>query len=117
LDITFQKAKNGEETALAGNFFLHSNYAPIKEAERFVENLNIPYTPSIIIITEAALSYVTLFLKKKFPTARLGVIRYSSYLRALNFGASCVIDAASSIFFTNYTTNTIMDKEFYFYTC
>ena len=52
LNILFQKAKNGEETAIADKLFLHSNYAPSKEAERFVENLSIPYTPSAIIITE-----------------------------------------------------------------
>jgi len=111
LDITFQKAKNGEETALAGNFFLHSNYAPIKEAERFVENLNIPYTPSIIIITEAALSYVTLFLKKKFPTARLGVIRYSSAFNEYNSNFDFVLNYYDHNNFEAYLETIFTEEE------
>ena len=39
MKITIQKAKNGEDTATADGHFLHSNYAPVKEAQRFVENL------------------------------------------------------------------------------
>ena len=89
MNITIQKAKNEEETAVADGHFLHSNYAPKKEAERFVENLKIPYNPSAIIITEPALSYVTEYLKKKFPGVKLGAIRYSetfaSYNKAFDF--------------------------------
>ena len=76
MKITIQKAKNGEETALADNHFLHSNYAPLKEAERYVQNLNPPYNPSLIIISEPALSYCADFLRQRFPAAKIGVIRY-----------------------------------------
>ena len=34
MNITIQKAKNGEETACTEGHFLHSNYAPKKEAEQ-----------------------------------------------------------------------------------
>ena len=84
MNIIIQKAKNGEETALYGNHFLHSNYAPIKEAERFVNNLQLSYIPSLIVITEPALSYVAVFLKKRFPETRLGVIRYSESFNNYN---------------------------------
>lgn len=84
MKITIQKAKNGEETAIFENHFLHSNYAPMREAERFVDNLQLPYTPSYIIITEPALSYISIFLKKRFPDIKLGVIRYSNAFKNYN---------------------------------
>ena len=76
MKITIQKAKNGENTALADGHFLHSNYAPVKEAQRFVENLALPFIPKIIILLEPALSYAADFLRIRFPNIKLGVIRY-----------------------------------------
>ena len=76
MQITFQTAKNGEETAAADNIYLHSSYAPSKEAERFVEGLTFSYTPQIIIITEPALSYAAKFLRQRYENAKIGVIRY-----------------------------------------
>ena len=76
LKITIQKAKNGEETALVENHFLHSNYSPVKEAERFTQALVLPYAASKIIITEPGLSYILPFLKNKFPGSKIGAIRY-----------------------------------------
>ena len=76
MNIIFQKAKNGEDTALVENLYLHSAYNPQKEADRFVENLQPPFQPEIIIITEPALSYVALPLKNKFPTCKIACIRY-----------------------------------------
>ena len=75
MHIVIQKAKNGEDTALAEGHFLHSNYAPSKEAERFVQNLKLPYTPSSIILIEPALSYQAKYLRKYFPGVRVGAIR------------------------------------------
>ena len=77
MEIIIQKAKNGEDTATADGHFLHSNYAPEKEAERFVQNLSLPYNPSSIIITEPALSYSAKALRKRFPDIKLGAIRYT----------------------------------------
>ncbi len=76
MQITFQTAKNGEATALADNVYLHSSYAPSREAERFAQGLNFPYKPQIIIITEPALSYSAKFIREKFNNAQIGVIRY-----------------------------------------
>ncbi len=76
MNITIQKAKNGEDTAVIEGHFLHSNYSPKKEAERFVQNLNLPYFPSAIIITEPGLSYVAEYFKIKFPSIKIGAIRY-----------------------------------------
>ena len=72
MKITIQKAKNGEDTATADGHFLHSNYAPVKEAQRFVENLKLPYNPSSIIITEPGLSYITPFLRERFTEIKIG---------------------------------------------
>ncbi len=76
MELSIQKAKNGENTAIADGHFLHSNYAPVKEAQRFVENLALPFIPKIIIILEPALSYTADFIKIRFPDIKLGAIRY-----------------------------------------
>ena len=85
MKITIQKAKNGENTALADGHFLHSNYAPVKEAQRFVENLTFPFTPKIIILLEPALSYSAYFFKERFPNIKLGVIRYEKAFEEYNY--------------------------------
>lgn len=84
MEITIQKAKNGENTAIADGHFLHSNYAPVKEAQRFVENLTLPFIPKIIILLEPALSYAADFLHSRFPDIKLGVIRYQKEFEGYN---------------------------------
>lgn len=111
MKVTIQKAKNGEETAIFENHFLHSNYAPVKEAERFVENLQLPYIPSIIIITEPALSYITVFLKKRFPDIKLGVIRYTSDFENYNNGFDLVLNYYEHSDFENFLENKLNEEE------
>lgn len=111
MKIFIQKAKNGEETALAEGLYLHSNYAPEKEAQRFVENLSLPYTPSSIIITEAALSYTGIFLKAKFPELRIGVIRYTSFFEKYNSKFDFVLNYFEHPDFEAYLENTFSEEE------
>ena len=111
MKITIQKAKNGEDTALADNHFLHSNYAPLKEAERFVENLKLPYQPSLIIITEPALSYVSSFLRKRFPDIRLGVIRYSNDFESYNKAFDLVFNYFEHPDFEAYLEKALNEEE------
>ena len=92
MQIQILKAKNGEDTASVDGHFLHSNYAPKKEAERFVENLLLPYTPSSIIISEPALSYTAEYLRKRFPDIKLGAIRYCNDFSAYNSGFDFVLN-------------------------
>lgn len=92
MNITIQKSKNGEDTAIADNHFLHSNYAPVKEAERYIENLSCTYDPIAVVITEPALSYIISPLRKKYPEARIGVIRYSNYFQKYNFNFDFIIN-------------------------
>ena len=92
MNISIQKAKNGEETAVAENCFLHSGYAPSKEAERYVESLKIAYEPKVVIVCEPALSYIADFLRKRFPEAKLGVIRYTDFFAAYNSKFDFVIN-------------------------
>lgn len=75
MEVTFQLAKNNEETVSINKVFLHSSYDPIKEAQRFSDSLLIPYTPEYIFITEPGLSYCVPFLRKRFPNSKLCVIR------------------------------------------
>lgn len=75
MEFTFQLAKNNEQTVLVNNYFLHSSYNPSKEAERIVENLDVPFTPENIIVIEPALSYCAKYLKNKFPASKLYALR------------------------------------------
>ncbi|NLK45115.1 MAG: motility associated factor glycosyltransferase family protein [Treponema sp.] len=74
--INFAKAKNGADICIKDGFYLHSNYNPQKEAERFVETIKPDYMPSAIIVTEPALSYAIPFLKEKFPNSKFCAIRF-----------------------------------------
>ena len=92
MKIIIQKAKNDEETASVDGHFLHSNYAPVKEAQRFADNLTIPYTPSAIIITEPGLSYLADILKEKFPFSKIGAIRYCDAFNSYNSSFDFVLN-------------------------
>ena len=111
MDIIIQNAKDGDETAIAEGFYLHSNYAPRKEAQRFVENLTIPYTPSAIIITEPALSYAADFLRNKFPELRIGVIRYSDYFEKYNSKFDFVLNYFEHPDFEVYLESIFTEEE------
>ena len=111
MQITIQEAKNGELTARAENHFLHSNYAPLKEAERFVENLTIPYEPSKIIVTEPALSYIAPLLKKKFPKAKLGAIRYYSNFTSYNKDFDFVLNYFEHKNFETYLESIFTEED------
>ena len=111
MQIQILKAKNGEDTASVDGHFLHSNYAPKKEAERFVENLKLPYTPSSIIISEPALSYIAEYLRKKFPGIKLGVIRYNSFFSSYNSAFDFVLDFYSHSDFETYLETKLSEEE------
>lgn len=102
MNITIQKAKNGEDTAVADGHFLHSNYAPVKEAQRFVENLTLPYNPSSIIITEPALAYTADFLRQKFPGIKIGAIRYSKAFENYNSHFDFILNYFEHLDFESY---------------
>ncbi len=111
MEITIQKAKNGEETACAGGHFLHSNYAPVKEAERFAENLQLPYTPSSIILTEPGLSYTAEALRKRFPHTKIGAIRYSKAFEKYNSKFDFVLNYFEHPDFEAYLEGCLNEEE------
>ncbi len=78
MSIDFIQAKNGTLTCRENNIFLHSSYAPETEAERFTNNLQIDFKPVYIVIIEPALSYPAAYLRKKYPDAKIGAVRFSS---------------------------------------
>ena len=90
--IEFKPCKNQETTAIANGFMLHSSYNPSREAERYVENLSIlPYEDTIILL-EPAISYCLVFLRKKYPDKKIGVIRFSDAFEEFNKGFDFVIN-------------------------
>jgi len=111
LKVSIQKAKNGEETALVEGHFLHSNYAPVKEAERFVENLNLPYTPSALIILEPGLSYIADFLRQKFPSIKIVAIRYSNSFNSYNEKFDFVLNYYEHKDFEAYLEGSLTEEE------
>lgn len=111
MDLTIQKAKNGEETVSVDGHFLHSNYAPRKEAERFVENLQLPYTPSLIILTEPGISFAAEFLRQKFPDIKTGVIRYIKGFEKYNSKFDFVINYFEHTDFEAYLENRFTEEE------
>lgn len=76
MNVVFQKSKNNEDTALINNTYIHSNYNPTKEAERFVSTLTLNFKSKFLIITEPGLSHCVSYLREKFPQMKIGCIRY-----------------------------------------
>ena len=74
--IEFFLAKNGERSAKANGVLLHSSYNPQAEGERFSQNASADFIPKNVIVLEAALGYCAQGLRKKYPNARLGTIRF-----------------------------------------
>ncbi len=56
--------------------FYHSSYSPLKEAQRFVESVQLPYNPKIIFFLEPGLNYCLDFFKEKFPQSKIVCVRF-----------------------------------------
>lgn len=76
--LEFLSAKNASKSAKANGVLLHSSYNPQVEGERFAQSLSLDFIPQNIIIVEGALSYCAAYLKKRFPNARIGTIRFTT---------------------------------------
>ena len=118
--IEFKPCKNQETTAIANGFMLHSSYNPSREAERYVENLSIlPYEDTIILL-EPAISYCLVFLRKKYPDKKIGVIRFTDAFEEFNKGFDFVINHfdinnnLDEILFNKYAGSEVKvdDKEY-----
>ena len=110
MKILIQEAKNGENTASVDGHFLHSNYAPRKEAERFIENLNLPYSPSVIIISEPGLSYTADYLRKKFPGIKIAAIRYTDAFQSYDSKFDFVLNYFEHKNFEVFLENTFSEE-------
>ena len=75
MEISFLQTKSGNQTFSVDNIFFHSKYSPVTEAERFISTNNFDYIPKVIILIEPGFSYLYSILKKKYPDAKIGIIR------------------------------------------
>ena len=66
MQIDYSKAKDGSKTFSANGVFFHSTYSPQKEAERFADSIQTPYTPKLVFLIEPGLAYCHPFIKEKF---------------------------------------------------
>lgn len=97
MNIEFLKAKDGEITARYDSLFLHSAYSPVKESQRFIENLNLTFTPEVIVFIEPALAYTLTLIKEKFPNVKTAVIRFSKEFDEYNKGFDKIIYASQNL--------------------
>ncbi|MBO7122043.1 MAG: DUF115 domain-containing protein [Treponema sp.] len=74
--LEFFTAKNSSKSARANGVALHSAYNPQVEGERFAQSLQADFNPKFVVILEGALSYCAPFVKKRFPNAKVGTIRF-----------------------------------------
>ena len=93
MEVLFQNAKNGEKTASVNGLFINSSYNPSKEAERFIEQLQISWIPLIFFILEPGIPYILSFLKEKFPSSKFCVIHFSSDFSDYDFQYDFVLNA------------------------
>lgn len=105
------KAKNGSDCAKANGIFLHSQYNPQIEAERFAQNVRANFAPEKIVVIEGALGYAASALKKKFSSAKIGTIRFSKDFFSWNCEFDFVIDA-SDFAHDGKNANSLSEKIF-----
>lgn len=74
MNLLFGSSKDNNQIVSADNHYIHSPYSPIKEAERFVSLLPVTKC-DVIILIEPGLPYTLPFLRKKYPDAKIGIIR------------------------------------------
>ena len=84
MKLTILDSKSGEKTAKIDDIFIHSNYAPIKEAKKFCSNIQFSINPKVIIVVEPGLSYLYSELKNIFPNTKIGIIRFSNLFSDYN---------------------------------
>ena len=73
--IQFSRSRAGEKTCSVNGVHLHSAYDPMKEARRFVDAVELPFEPSLLVVVEPALSHCATFLRQRFPDTTLVAIR------------------------------------------
>ncbi len=108
MTVDFLIAKDGNKTCKINQVFMHSAYSPVKESERFVQNIKTSFEPDIIFICEPCLSYCTSFLRIRFPKTKLAVIRFSNDFEEYDLQFDYVFylkDFKSAYFFLDYIFN------------
>ena len=75
MKIEFSKSKDDFQTFCADGIFYHSKYSPQKEAQRFVENLTLPFCPGLVFIVEPGLDYSDSYFKNRFSGCKTAAIK------------------------------------------
>ncbi len=83
--MQFSLTKTGKQTCTVNGIRLHSAYDPVKEAQRFVSGLDFGFIPSLVVVTEPALSYCVDFLRQAYPDAILVAIRFTHDFDEYNY--------------------------------
>jgi len=102
LNFEYLDSKDGVKTVKVNTLFLHSAYSPVKEAQRFCNNLKCSFKPSSIIITEPGLSYCLPFLRQSFPGIKIGAIRYTEEFSQYNSDFDFVIKTGKAFNLKNF---------------
>jgi hypothetical protein len=68
-------AKNGSPVLVEGKTWLHSQYNPEAEAEKYIASLELPQDTTHFILIECASGYMIPVLKTKFPGAAIFSLR------------------------------------------
>ncbi len=75
MQVIFSKAKDETQTFSVDGVFFHSTYSPLKEAQRFIQNITFAFTPDYIFFIEPGLNYYNAIIKEKFPNSKTICIR------------------------------------------
>ena len=120
MNLLFGSSKDNNQTVSADNHYIHSPYSPIKEAERFVSLL--PATEcDIIILIEPGLPYTLPFLRKKYPDAKIGIIRLINDFNAYNSDWDFVFEyndsqSLENIFLSSFTEEQLLCSQLFDWT-
>ncbi|MGO8694239.1 MAG: 6-hydroxymethylpterin diphosphokinase MptE-like protein [Rectinemataceae bacterium] len=108
MDLALASSRGGSPVCRADGLYLHSPYAPEREAERFIESRIGGRSPTAIVLLAPCLDYLSPRLRARFPGAAIIALQPHPFFRGKEMGGH---DAAwypdSSIALANFLERSV----------
>ncbi len=100
MNLVLCPSRDGSPVCRADELYLHSPYAPQREAERFVEHRLGERSPTAFVLISPCLDYVSPRLRARFPRATIVALQPDTFFRGKELGGQDAIwypDSALSL--------------------
>ena len=100
MNLVLCPSRGGSPVCRADELYLHSPYAPEREAERFIERMLGDRAPTAIVLIAPCLDYLSPLLRARFPGATIAALQPDAFFRDKEMGGEDAIwypDSALSL--------------------